>query len=342
MKNNKKHTMALVVLTICTMLVLSSCNLNDAVLKKEPVSKTDFLLNTTCTVSIYEAKGEKSYEELATEAIELCRSYEEKLSRTIKNSDVNKINSNKGSYVEVSEETVFLLDRAIYYSEMSKGKFDVTIGSLAEAWDFNGENPKVPEEKDIENLILGIDYKNISIKGNTVMLAKDSGDIDLGAIAKGFIADKLAEDLKKKYVSKAIINLGGNVVTVGEKKENVPWTIGIKKPFTEDGSLVGKVFSEGSSVVTSGIYERQFEENGIMYHHVLDVKTGFPAEEDLLGVTIISKKSMEGDALATICLLLGYEEGRKLVESIDGVEGVFIKKNNEIIATDKSTFVEIK
>lgn len=148
--------------------------------------------------------------------------------------------------------------------------------------------------------------------------------LDLGAIAKGYIADKIKEFLMEKGVKSAIINLGGNVLCIGGKPDKAPFNIGIQKPFADRKETIAVMELSDKSIVSSGIYERFFERDGNFYHHILNPKTGYPYDNSLVAVTIISDKSVDGDGLSTSCFALGLEEGMKLINSIENVHAVFI------------------
>ena len=175
-------------------------------------------------------------------------------------------------------------------------------------------------------------YKNIKITGNTVTLSDAQAAIDLGAIAKGYIGDRVKDFLLSKGITSGMINLGGNVLVIGEKPDGSLWKIGIRKPFSEDGSELSAVVSAADqSVVTSGTYERYFIKDNTLYHHILNTQTGYPARTGLSSVSILSDGSAKGDALSTICFLLGPEKGMDLIEKTDGVEALFITEEGELL-----------
>ncbi|QHI72393.1 FAD:protein FMN transferase [Aminipila terrae] len=324
---------------------------------KGPVSDTKYnLLNTTCKITIYDMKQSKA-QPLIDEAFSLCKDYENQLSKTIKGSDIYKINHSKGKPVLVAESTANLIQKGLYYGKLSQGRFDITVGKLSDLWDFTSENPKVPADKDIQAAIKTIDYTKVHIEkistaksdsnkksGYKVWIDNPDSQIDLGGIAKGYIGDRVGDFLVDKGVKSAIINLGGNIVAIGEKSNGSAWNIGIEKPFTGRSEIVGSVKVKNKTVVTSGIYERMFRENGILYHHILNVKTGYPTDSDVEAVTIVGDfgKSVDCDALSTICLILGVNEGSELIKNLDGVKACFIDKNANIIATKGLEFISPK
>jgi len=167
--------------------------------------------------------------------------------------------------------------------------------------------------------------------GKSVFLSKEGMAIDLGAVAKGFIADKVLELFKANGVKSAIINLGGNVLLLGTKPEGIPFKIGIQNPFDLRGSYLGIIKASDLSIVTSGIYERYFEADGKKYHHILNPKTGYPVENDIMGISVITGKSIDGDCLSTSLFMLGSVKAVDLVEKLENTEAVIITKDKKII-----------
>lgn len=354
-------------LLLCTAIIITqtSCTAKE----KEPVSDTEYdLLNTTCTITIYDMDNGKA-QKIIDEAFSLCKEYEKKLSKTIEGSDVYKINHSNGKPIVVSNATTTLIKKGIYYGELSQGRFDITVGKLSTLWNFSGDSPKVPAKKEIQSAINTIDYSNLHLEENLVDYTneeynkivdkkldanfKESGkvwienlnaELDLGGIAKGYIADRVSEFLVAKGVESATVDLGGNIIAIGEKKNGSSWNIGIEKPFSDRREIVGSVQVKNKTIVTSGIYERMFEENGILYYHILDVKSGYPVITDVEAVTLVADfgKSMDCDALSTICLMVGVEKGLNLIESIDGVEASFIDKDGNIVVTSGMIFTPIE
>jgi len=316
-----------ILLLLLSTLLLTSCS-------SEPVQDTDFLLNTISTITIYEEKSDKKPNEIIDECFSICRDYENMLSKTIKTSEVSAINDAKGASVEVSVDTAELLNLALEYSKTTDGKFDITISPAADLWNFTAENPKVPSDSEIAAAAEKIDYKNLEINGTSVTLNGNGTAIDLGGIAKGYIADKAKDYLIENGVTKAIVNLGGNIHVICPEDDETGFKIGIQEPFAPSGTLYGTVNLKNGSVVTSGVYERGFEENGIRYHHILDTETAMPINNGLYSVTIIAPSSAHADALSTSCFALGLEEGLNLINKTDGVEAVFITDDMEYHLSD--------
>ena len=313
------------ILLCMVMVLLCGCSLTT----KEPLSKTGFHFDTVITITLYDSKNE----ELLNTCFNYCKDFENLVSRTIPTSDISRINMSAGSSIEVSDTTIELLKKGIEFGELTDGAFDITIAPLSELWDFKNNPGNVPSESDIVEALSHVNYKNIVIEGNTVTLTDPKAAIDLGGIAKGYMADQLKEYLLNEGVTSAIINLGGNVLTIGEKPDGNAFHIGIQKPFDEQNAAITSVQVKDSSVVTSGSYERYFKVNDTIYHHILNTATGYPCDNELLSVTILSEKSIDGDVLSTSCFALGLEEGRKLIESLEDMDAIFVTDDYEIIDT---------
>lgn len=277
-------------------------------------SQTRFLLDTVVKV---EADCD---DRTLNGAFALCEELGALLSRTDEKSDVYRINSEDG-FVKVSEHTKRMVERGLYYGGLSGGKFDITMGSVTPLWDFN--NGVVPSKDEISAALRNVDYGSVEIKGDEI--SAHGGKLDLGGIAKGYIADRLTEYFTENGVDDAVISLGGNVAVIGKK------TVGIQKPFEDTVLLTAEIGN--MSAVTSGIYRRYTEKDGRLYHHVLDPATGYGVENGLAAVTVFGESSADCDALSTVCLLLGLEDGKKLIEEKTGAEAVFIGRGGEITLT---------
>lgn len=298
--------------------------------KNEGLSATGFYFDTVVTLQVWGTNDE----EILNHCMKLCTQYEQKLSRTIEGSDIWNINHAQGNPVTVSDETIQVLEAGLSYSQLSEGRFDITIASLSILWDIDNNPGTIPEQSAIEEARSHVNYQTVQISGNTVTLTDPNAAIDLGGIAKGYIADQLKAYLKDQGIEHAWISLGGNVVTIGTKIDGSPFRIGIQKPFAEENTAITTLEVTDQSVVSSGIYERYFEKDGKIYHHILDPATGYPCETDLYGVTILSKKSVDGDGYSTICLSLGLKEGLKFINQQDGIEAIFITSDYKLHYSD--------
>lgn len=287
------------------------------------------LLNTVVEITIYGRKSEQIMNDLFQE----IQYMENKYSRYIANSEISNINSNAGKSVIVSEDSFELIQKGIYFGTISDGLFDVSIGPLVDLWGISGDNQHIPSQTDIDSTRLKVDYCNISMdnQNKSVSIAEDMS-LDTGAIAKGFVTDKLVGILHEKNVKSALLNLGGNLYLYGSKPDNSLWTVGIRDPFGSQGDYLGTVAVKDMSVVTSGIYERYFEKDGERFHHILNPKTGYPSDNGLAAISILSPNSTNCDGLSTACFLLGVDKGMELIEQFENVEAI-------IVTTDKKVYV---
>ncbi len=299
-------------LVLCGCLCLGGCA---KLATDEPRTRTSFLLDTTVSVTLYE--GDVS---LLDGCMERIARYEALFSRTVEGSDIDRLNRSGGELVTVSEETAALLRTALEVGARTDGALDITVAPLMDLWGF-GSDPAVPEAAAVADALALVDYTQVELEGDTARLPAGMA-LDLGALAKGYIADRLREYLLENGCSSALIDLGGNILVVGDKGGE-PFEIGVQDP-RESGRLVATIPVQDGSVVTSGAYQRYFEENGKQYHHILDPHTGYPADTGLLSVTVVSESSLCGDALSTACFVLGADRGLELIESLSGVEALFV------------------
>ena len=286
----------------------------------EPVSKTTTVFDTVITIQIYD----KNSEDILDACIRKCQDYENRFSRTKEGSEIYQLNHAGGNALALSSDTVELINLGLKYSRLSEGKFDITIAPLSDLWDFKNNTGTIPDSAAIEEAVRHVSYQNVLVTGNTVQLTDPVAAIDLGGIAKGYIADQLKKYMQEEGIRHALINLGGNVLALGGKPDGSSFNIGIQKPFDELGSPITSVKTKNQSIVSSGIYQRYFKVNDTVYHHILDPGTGYPYTNHLLGVTIICDSSAEADALSTTCFAMGLSEGMAYVDSLDSVEAIFI------------------
>ncbi len=246
----------------------------------------------------------------------LCERYENLFSRTIPASDISRINSAQGKAIAVAAETAQLVARALTYCEKSGGVFDVTAGCLTRLWDFH--QGIVPEKQTLQQAVQHVDWRTVNVfqENDTwyVQLANPDAALDVGGIAKGWIADELGKYLQREGFANFLINLGGNVLAHGHNAQDKPWTIGITNPFPDQSENM-VVRCTGESVVTSGTYERCFQKNGVLMHHILDPQTGFPVVTNAVGATIICEKSIDAEGFSTTALALGVENGLAFCEA---------------------------
>mgnify|MGYP000839075161 FL=1 len=314
------------VLTASALLLTGCSGTKSSTQTDQDLTYTDMLFDTVIKIQILDPADESILDGLKN----LCEKYDTMFSTTNTDSELYKLNHANGQPFTVSSETANLIQEGIHYSELSGGAFDLTIEPVSALWDFKADKPTVPSSDAIAQAVSHVDYTKVDIQDNTVTLEDPEAGIDLGAIAKGYIADQVKTYLKKQGIKHAIINLGGNVDVIGTKPDGSKYNIGIQKPFDESGEAITSVQLKDQTVVTSGIYERYFKKNGKLYHHILDPRTGYPCENNLYSVSIITDSSTKADALSTTCFLLGYEKGMELIQSMDGVEAIFITDDEKV------------
>ena len=329
---NKKKSASLIVtiIVICFFIYIFRGNFN-----KGDYSQTYYDLGTVSEITLYNVK-ESDSNEILKKCGDILLNIDNTMGKTRQYSEISEINKKAGKeYVKVSDETFYVIKNAINFSDMSDGVFDITVGPVVDLWAIGTDDARVPSSEEIEAKLPLVNYKDISLdeKNKSVKLNKKNMEIDLGGIAKGYAADKIYEYLKEENIESAIINLGGNVFILGEKAQNTPFKVGIQDPTNERGNTIGNISVTDESVVTSGIYERYIEEDGVIYHHIIDPSNGYPFANNLSSVTIVSSSSLIGDALSTTTFGLGLEKGMQLIESIDHTEAIFITKDKKIYTT---------
>lgn len=356
-KRNRSHSrffyLILCTVLVCPMLLFTGCQNTtgtSTATEKEPISISSIKLNTAIQITIYDSQDKS----LLDDCLALCDRYELIFSRTNENSELYKLNHRKDTSDKdpnadgqtipypisgtadtwhISEDLASLLSQGLSITRESDGAFDIAIAPLTSLWDFTAEDPKVPDDAAIQKALPLCSSDGVTIDDQDITLPSDDIQFDVGAIAKGYIADRMKDLLVKKGVNSAIINLGGNVLCIGSKPDGTPFKVGIQKPFADRNETEAVMDITGKSVVSSGIYERCFKQNGKLYHHILNPKTGFPYDNSLISVTIISDQSVNGDALSTTCFALGLKDGLKFAEK-KGVQAVFITEDYELHYTD--------
>jgi thiamine biosynthesis lipoprotein len=279
-------------------------------------------MDTIMSLTIY-SSGDDA---VMDEAIALIQRMDALFSVTNTESDIAKLNAAGGKPVTVSEETYELVKKCIAVSEETDGLFDISIYPLVKAWGFTTDEQHVPSEKDRLAAMKKINYKKIQLLSNyQIQLAKDM-EIDLGAAAKGYLSQKLMELFQERGVKSAIVSLGGNVQTIGTKEDGSLFQVGITDP-SDGTSIYGTLSVENKAVITSGIYQRYFTENGKTYHHIMDKRTGMPAENDLASVTVIGEDGGTADALATALYVMGEETAEEYQKNHPGIQLILIRKD---------------
>ncbi len=341
------------------MCVITACGLWGCGGKQSQKERTvnGFAFDTTYSITAFQGGSQ----EVLDDCISKCSEYERIFSRTSPDSEVYQVNEIEMLYGQFREEEAIrekrseknqldfqiredgslacgisgelhdILERGLHYGKISQGAFDITIAPVSSLWDFKGEKKEAPRKEQIREAVGKVSYENISLEEGAVVFKEPGMALDLGGIAKGYIADALKEYLTEHGVESGIINLGGNILCIGKKPGGEPFRIGIQQPFADRNETVAAVQAEDLSVVSSGIYERYFQDGeDVLYHHILNPKTGYPYDNDLMAVTILSQKSVEGDGLSTTCFSMGLEKGMAFIDSLEGVEALFITRDEKL------------
>lgn len=280
---------------------------------------------------------------LAARVFRLIKQQEILLTVNRPHSEVMSINHAAGeSPVVVSQPVFELIARARAASVLPGSLFNFTIGPLVKRWKIGFHGNSVPPLAEIQALLALTNPHHVILndRDRSVFLQKSGMEIDLGAIAKGYIADLVRDFLRQEGVEDALINLGGNVQTLGgaADSESGSWGIGLKKPFAGPDELIGVINVRGKSVVTSGVYERYFELAGKRYHHILDPRSGYPLDNELLSVTVISADSIEGDIYTTLLYGMGVEKGLAYLAARPEIEAIFVTRDGQVISSSARQF----
>lgn len=265
---------------------------------------TSFIMDTVIEQKLFGAQSQQAVAEIE----ERLQEYEQQFSMYVSDSQISRINQNAGiQYTEVSEECLELLQRAICFSEESQGLFDITIAPLTSLWDITGENPHVPAQSEIDAARQLVDYRDILIDGSSVMLRREGQSIDLGAVAKGAACDIVREVAQQYDIQAGYVSIGGNLIVLGKTPDGQDYRFGVRDPQGDASEYLGTLTLNGMTMATTGAYERYFEEDGVRYHHVLDPRTGYPADSDLLSVSVISEDGLLADCLSTSLFIEGKD-----------------------------------
>jgi thiamine biosynthesis lipoprotein len=299
--------------------------------------KTIFAMDTVMTFKVY---GEGT-EPVLDECEALVRQVEDEISKTVEESDIYKLNASNGQPTKVAPETASLLAAANEYSRRTNGTFDITVEPLVALWNIGGGRTVPPTQPEIDALMGMVGYNRMSVNGDTVTL--DGCRIDLGAIGKGYVSDRLDTLLRShENVTGALFSLGGNVGVVGKKPGDKPFVIGIRDPKGLPSDFLGYIELSDMFVVSSGDYERFFEYNGTIYHHIIDPATGAPSRSDIKEVSIVCDNGAYADALSTALFVMGTEKALQYYKENKDFEAVFVTQDAKVFVTgglkDKFTF----
>lgn len=325
-----KFKLLLLLAVLPLSMLLLSCTSG----KEKPYKKSRIAMDTLVSITVY-AHSEEKAEKAMDSAFKELNSLSDLLNFFSETSEVASINRSAGvSPVKVSKETFEVIEKALSVSEDTGGAFDITIGAVSSLWDFHKKTP--PDPKLLKEGLKSVGYKNIVLdkEHSTVYLKKKGMKIDLGAIAKGYGADKAVAVLKNNGIRSGLVSVAGDIKTFGAKPDGSSWRIGIKnpRPQSEGDALIAVLGLGNNAVSTSGDYERFFIKDGVRYHHILDPSTGYPASE-CRSVSIITKEGVYTDAFSTAVFILGPERGMEVMRKI-GLEGMIIDTEGNIFTTE--------
>ena len=300
------------------------------------MEKSFYAFGTMNTIRIDdELADNNAYEEHLNQIVKKALSLDDLLSVFKPKSEISILNQNAGKKaVTVSETTMNLLMRSLYYAEISNGAFDITIRPAVKLWGIGQKEQQIPSDLELMKIESLINYKHLELDpiSSTAYLKKEGQSVDLGAIAKGYATDFVKNELLLLGVKHGLLNFGGTIFTIGKKREDVPWKIGIQNPIDKRGESIGFLELENKAMVTSAVNERYFIKNGIFYHHILDPVTLKPAKSGVLGVSAVGDCAMDLDAITTALFVLGMEKGIVLANKLD-LSVLYLLDNGTVYAT---------
>jgi len=320
--SKKRFILLIFFMTSLCVIIILGLYFGISLKKPEFLTSTQIIMGTTVEISIYPS-DEKALEEAFNE----IKKVDNLMSIYKEDSEVSSLN--RQGEMEVSSETLKVIKKALEFSQISGGAFDITCKPLINLWKKAKKEMKVPGEEEINKALSSVGYEKIILKGNLVSFKEKGMQIDLGGIAKGYAVDKAIEVLKKKGIKRALVDAGGDLYVLGESPEGEKWQIGIQDPRHQD-----KIFSviklKDKGVATSGDYRRYFTIEGKRYSHIVDPKTGQTVEDVPMSVTIVAPEATTADALATGIFVLGPEKGMELLNSLPEAEGMIISEGMKV------------
>lgn len=342
----RRHTV-LIALVVASVWILTGCGTREAPQATETIesaSRVVFTLGTVAELTVHGPSAEEAVDAVVEELNRLTAAFD----RFTPGSDVYKINAAAGEWVEVGAETLLLTEVALEIAELTDGAFDPTVAPLIDLWGFvedtqgtptEGQGPtalvgqRPPEDEAIQDVLAYVGYHQVEVDraASKVRLTSLEAELDFGAIAKGYAADRVAAILHERGIESALINLGGDIFALGGKPDGTAWRIGIADP-VEPRDYFAVVPVKDGAVVTSGNYERYFEYEGVRYTHLIDPRTGYPQQE-LASITVVAPTGAQADAYATAVSVMGMEEGLAFLESVPGVDGLLVGTDGQVAMT---------
>lgn len=306
-------------------LVLTGCAKQDAA---EPATRDVFAMDTYMNLKVWAPDGDA----LLDDAAEMISQLENRFSVTIPDSDISQINAAHGTPVTVSADTAAVIEKALEIGQETDGALDISLYPVSRAWGFTTGEYHVPAQEKLDALLENVDFSRISLNGETVTIP-DGMEIDIGAVAKGYTSDRLIALFRENEAESAIVSLGGNVQALGTKPDGSDWKVAVVNPFSPQEKMCILEIAD-QAVITSGNYERYFEENGTRYHHIMDRTDGCPADNGLVSVTVIGDSGLTCDALSTALFVEGTEEAIAYWKTAGDFEMILVTEDGEILYTE--------
>jgi len=310
-------------------LLLFCLSLIGCTAKKDYQSYEMYSMDTIMSWKVWDTPDSSIHEELKSVILET----EQMLSVTNQSSEAWNMNQAGSTSFEISDALAGIIKRSLTFAEETDGALNIALYPIVRAWGFTTENYSVPEQAYLQELFPYTDWTQIQLEGNQITMPAGMA-LDFGAVGKGYVTDACVDILKEKGITSAILNLGGNIYAMGTKEDGILWNVGVEMPFETDGKRAGILKVQDTAVVTSGNYQRYFEENGKLYHHIIDGKTGYPADNGLSSVTILSKDAFEADALSTAYFVMGQAAAEEDWRRRDGIEVIWITSDHKVYYTE--------
>lgn len=318
---------------LCFAIVLSALVFASCGSETKEAAAEFFVFDTVVDIKAYGDNGQTAVDA----AKDVLYKYDSMFSATKEGSEIYKLNNNETT--KVSEETAEIIEKSLKISELSQGSLDITVYPIVELWGFTGESCRVPEDSEIAEALSFVGYDKIALQNGEVIKENPKVQIDLGAVAKGYIGDKVAEAIRNAGCSSAVVSIGGNVVTVGKKPGGEKFSVGVT--WTDGKGICAAAALSDISAVTSGTYQRNFTENGVFYHHIIDPRTGYPAQSDIGSVTIFSDDGLVADGLSTAFFVMGSERAAEFYQNeeyrqlgIESLDFMIIKNDGTCLVTE--------
>ncbi len=317
------------IFTITFLFTIFSC----APKIRFPLSQGRNYLGTVAFIRVYSLEEENTFLDGGFDRVfGVVEEADSRLSMYNPESEVSRLNAQ--GKASLGEDTAYVLTEALKIATLSEGRFDPTIAPLVKLWGIGSEAPAVPERSTIEALLPLVGYDQIDFQPPKVRFLKEGMALDFGGIAKGHAADLAKKALLEEGVSGAIIDFGGNILLIGEKEDGSPWRVGIQDPRQGRGQYLGILEARDVAVVTSGTYERYFEQDGRVYHHILSPQDGYPLENGLLSVTVVAEKSLEADGLSTALFTMGSQEALSYANGREDIAVILVDKRNQVYLSE--------